>query len=127
MFSGGASADIRGWFWSVVRSLTKEERSLLLQFATGRSRLPVGGFAALPLPFQVSCRVTVVSSGKYPLEAAGEKAISDRKVVVTNRGVFFVFVFLRMRGVKFFFFFLSLSIFCWLLVVVVVIILHTLV
>ncbi|XP_054596634.2 E3 ubiquitin-protein ligase HACE1 isoform X4 [Nothobranchius furzeri] len=35
------------WFWEVVRSLTQEERVLLLQFVTGSSRVPHGGFAYL--------------------------------------------------------------------------------
>ncbi|XP_027886993.1 E3 ubiquitin-protein ligase HACE1 isoform X1 [Xiphophorus couchianus] len=35
------------WFWKVVRSLTQEERVLLLQFVTGSSRVPHGGFAFL--------------------------------------------------------------------------------
>ncbi|CAN0029115.1 unnamed protein product [Scytosiphon promiscuus] len=46
-FRGEASTVLQMWFWSVVRSLTKEERSLLLQFATGCSRLPAGGFRGL--------------------------------------------------------------------------------
>ncbi|CAM9675147.1 unnamed protein product [Ectocarpus sp. 12 AP-2014] len=46
---------LRRWFWNVVRSLTKEERSLLLQFATGCSRLPAGGFRGLgPRTFTVA-------------------------------------------------------------------------
>ncbi|KAJ8411456.1 hypothetical protein AAFF_G00162640 [Aldrovandia affinis] len=35
------------WFWLVVESLTQEERILLLQFVTGSSRVPHGGFAFL--------------------------------------------------------------------------------
>ncbi|AWO97172.1 putative E3 ubiquitin-protein ligase HACE1-like [Scophthalmus maximus] len=35
------------WFWEVVKSLTQEERVLLLQFVTGSSRVPHGGFAFL--------------------------------------------------------------------------------
>ncbi|XP_053736703.1 E3 ubiquitin-protein ligase HACE1 isoform X2 [Synchiropus splendidus] len=35
------------WFWEVVRSLTQEERILMLQFVTGSSRVPHGGFAYL--------------------------------------------------------------------------------
>nr|XP_033793146.1 E3 ubiquitin-protein ligase HACE1 isoform X1 [Geotrypetes seraphini] len=33
------------WFWEVVQELTQEERILLLQFVTGSSRVPHGGFA----------------------------------------------------------------------------------
>ncbi|XP_062848255.1 E3 ubiquitin-protein ligase HACE1 isoform X2 [Trichomycterus rosablanca] len=35
------------WFWEVVEDLTQEERVLLLQFVTGSSRVPHGGFAFL--------------------------------------------------------------------------------
>ncbi|KAG1936203.1 E3 ubiquitin-protein ligase HACE1 [Pimephales promelas] len=35
------------WFWEVVEHLTQEERVLLLQFVTGSSRVPHGGFAFL--------------------------------------------------------------------------------
>ncbi|XP_065198749.1 E3 ubiquitin-protein ligase HACE1-like [Sycon ciliatum] len=35
------------WFWEVVASLSQEERSLLLQFATSLTRLPAQGFAGL--------------------------------------------------------------------------------
>uniref|UniRef100_A0A8C0CVN8 E3 ubiquitin-protein ligase HACE1 n=1 Tax=Balaenoptera musculus TaxID=9771 RepID=A0A8C0CVN8_BALMU len=33
------------WFWEVVEDITAEERVLLLQFVTGSSRVPHGGFA----------------------------------------------------------------------------------
>ncbi|KAG8123990.1 putative HECT domain and ankyrin repeat containing E3 ubiquitin protein [Naja naja] len=33
------------WFWDIVEELTQEERVLLLQFVTGSSRVPHGGFA----------------------------------------------------------------------------------
>ncbi|XP_070306147.1 E3 ubiquitin-protein ligase HACE1 isoform X4 [Odocoileus virginianus] len=33
------------WFWEVVEGITPEERVLLLQFVTGSSRVPHGGFA----------------------------------------------------------------------------------
>ncbi|KAM5326425.1 E3 ubiquitin-protein ligase HACE1 isoform 6-T6 [Glossophaga mutica] len=33
------------WFWEVVDDITPEERVLLLQFVTGSSRVPHGGFA----------------------------------------------------------------------------------
>ncbi|XP_056343695.1 E3 ubiquitin-protein ligase HACE1 isoform X1 [Oenanthe melanoleuca] len=33
------------WFWDVVEELSQEERVLLLQFVTGSSRVPHGGFA----------------------------------------------------------------------------------
>uniref|UniRef100_A0A2K6F7G0 E3 ubiquitin-protein ligase HACE1 n=1 Tax=Propithecus coquereli TaxID=379532 RepID=A0A2K6F7G0_PROCO len=33
------------WFWEVVENITQEERVLLLQFVTGSSRVPHGGFA----------------------------------------------------------------------------------
>ncbi|DBA05170.1 TPA: hypothetical protein N0F65_005020 [Lagenidium giganteum] len=39
--------DLLGWFWEIVEALTDDERSRLLQFATGTSRVPVQGFRAL--------------------------------------------------------------------------------
>jgi len=41
------SSDVIVWFWSLVRSLPEEEKALLLKFATGSPRVPVGGFAYL--------------------------------------------------------------------------------
>ncbi|ETO18353.1 E3 ubiquitin protein ligase upl2 [Reticulomyxa filosa] len=36
------------WFWETVQDMDKEERALLLQFVTGTSKVPLGGFANLP-------------------------------------------------------------------------------
>lgn len=36
------------WFWECVENFTQEQRSRLLQFVTGTSRVPVGGFSNLP-------------------------------------------------------------------------------
>jgi E3 ubiquitin-protein ligase HUWE1 len=35
------------WFWRAVRSFSQEERAKLIQFATGTSKVPLGGFAQL--------------------------------------------------------------------------------
>eukprot|EP00300_Choanocystis_sp_HF-7_P023139 c23004_g1_i1.p1 GENE.c23004_g1_i1~~c23004_g1_i1.p1 ORF type:complete len:331 (-),score=79.70 c23004_g1_i1:16-918(-) len=35
------------WFWAVVRAMSHEQRSRLLQFATGTSKVPIGGFKEL--------------------------------------------------------------------------------
>ena len=35
------------WLWRLVSRFSPEERTLLLKFVTGSSRMPVGGFAAL--------------------------------------------------------------------------------
>ena len=35
------------WFWDILRSFTSEEKALFLQFVTGTSKVPLGGFAAL--------------------------------------------------------------------------------
>eukprot|EP00045_Choanoeca_perplexa_P012032 m.129844 g.129844 ORF g.129844 m.129844 type:complete len:760 (+) comp15859_c0_seq2:37-2316(+) len=35
------------WFWEAVHSLSKEQKARLLQFVTGTSRVPIGGFAQL--------------------------------------------------------------------------------
>lgn len=50
------------WFWQVVRDeLKAEERCLLLQFATGSSRLPLGGFQDLQPLFSIE-----ISNGASP-------------------------------------------------------------
>lgn len=41
------------WFWIVIASFTQEEMSRLLQFTTGCSQLPPGGFAELKPKFQL--------------------------------------------------------------------------
>lgn len=41
-----SSPQIR-WFWEVVASMTSEDRGNLLQFITGTSRVPHGGFTAM--------------------------------------------------------------------------------
>ena len=46
------------WFWQVVEELDKQELALLLQFVTGTSKVPLGGFRALqgisgPQRFQI--------------------------------------------------------------------------
>jgi len=35
------------WFWDIVERMTEEQRALVLQFSTGTSRVPIGGFAEL--------------------------------------------------------------------------------
>lgn len=50
---------IMQWFWEILEGYTTQDRVLLLQFATGSSRVPMGGFAALegaqgPTKFTVS-------------------------------------------------------------------------
>jgi hypothetical protein len=51
--------DVIVWFWQVVYELSPEERALLLQFCTGSSKVPLGGFAGLQgsgevMPFTIS-------------------------------------------------------------------------
>ena len=42
------------WFWQAVESFTQEELSKLLQFTTGSSQLPPGGFGELTPPFRIT-------------------------------------------------------------------------
>jgi hypothetical protein len=35
------------WFWTVINGLNQQELSKFLQFCTGCSRVPIGGFAVL--------------------------------------------------------------------------------
>lgn len=41
------------WFWAVVQEFTQEELSRLMQFVTGSSQLPPGGFKELRPPFLI--------------------------------------------------------------------------
>ena len=41
------------WFWEMMRSLSHDERSMVLQFVTGNERPPLTGFQALEHPFTV--------------------------------------------------------------------------
>lgn len=56
---GDYMAPYTDWFWEVVTEMGQEQRSLLLHFATGSSRLPPSGFQDLHPKF----RVEVQSSG----------------------------------------------------------------
>ena len=42
------------WFWTAVTNFTSEQRAKLLQFSTGSSHLPPGGFSELRPRFQIS-------------------------------------------------------------------------
>ena len=51
------------WFWEILESFDREEKSNLLQFVTGSSKVPVEGFNALqgmngPENFQITRIVT---------------------------------------------------------------------
>eukprot|EP00128_Syssomonas_multiformis_P016983 Colp12_sorted_trinity150504_noHs@20675 len=50
VYSGTLTAESETvrWFWHIVRGLPTEDCVKILQFVTGSSRVPVGGFAALP-------------------------------------------------------------------------------
>merc|ERR1712217_153952 len=41
------------WFWEVVEAFDEEQKGKLLQFSTGTSRLPVGGFKDLVPAFKI--------------------------------------------------------------------------
>jgi len=61
--SNSGNCIVQTWFWEVVAELEPEQRSLLLHFATGSSRLPIGGFAALQPTF--SLEVSSVASPQH--------------------------------------------------------------
>ncbi|KAJ7557451.1 hypothetical protein O6H91_05G127400 [Diphasiastrum complanatum] len=53
-----AASPVVQWFWEVVRAFNKEDLARLLQFITGTSKVPLGGFGALqgisgPQRFQI--------------------------------------------------------------------------
>ncbi|XP_078504436.1 E3 ubiquitin-protein ligase HACE1 isoform X1 [Lissotriton helveticus] len=88
------------WFWEVVQEITPEERILLLQFVTGSSRVPHGGFAfimggsglqnftiaAVPytpnlLPTSSTC-INMLKLPEYP----SKKVLKDRLLVALHCG-----------------------------------------
>ena len=46
------------WFWVVVSDFTREEMARLLQFVSGSSQLPPGGFKELSPKFQITSAPT---------------------------------------------------------------------
>ena len=46
------------WFWALVSGFTREDMARLLQFTTGCSQLPLGGFAELCPKFQITAAPT---------------------------------------------------------------------
>lgn len=46
------------WFWTAVSNFTREEMARLLQFTTGCSQLPPGGFQQLSPRFQITAAPT---------------------------------------------------------------------
>jgi len=52
--SNQQAAHVEDWFWEIVEEFNSEQRCLLLCFATGSSRLPPGGFAALEPSFNLT-------------------------------------------------------------------------
>ena len=55
---------IVAWFWTAVENMTESERTRLLQFTTGSSLLPHGGFQCLEPRFRITVYGTV---GKLPI------------------------------------------------------------
>ncbi|XP_060803597.1 apoptosis-resistant E3 ubiquitin protein ligase 1 [Amyelois transitella] len=56
--AGREWARLLEWFWSAVASFTNAERARLLQFTTGCSQLPPGGFQELNPRFQITAAAT---------------------------------------------------------------------
>eukprot|EP00005_Dracoamoeba_jomungandri_P010878 CAMPEP_0174275398 /NCGR_PEP_ID=MMETSP0439-20130205/59802_1 /TAXON_ID=0 /ORGANISM="Stereomyxa ramosa, Strain Chinc5" /LENGTH=886 /DNA_ID=CAMNT_0015367497 /DNA_START=431 /DNA_END=3087 /DNA_ORIENTATION=- len=50
------------WFWIAVSEFTQEERAKLLQFITGSSQLPIGGFKELSQPITIVRSFTTTDS-----------------------------------------------------------------
>ncbi|GAB1610051.1 apoptosis-resistant E3 ubiquitin protein ligase 1-like [Argonauta hians] len=53
-----AFGKVLDWFWTIVASFTEEQMARLLQFTTGCSQLPPGGFSELNPKFQISATPT---------------------------------------------------------------------
>ena len=48
------SLQILDWFWTIISNFSDEQMARLLQFTTGCSQLPPGGFAELVPKFELS-------------------------------------------------------------------------
>lgn len=66
------------WFWTAVTNLTDDERGRLLQFVTGSSMLPHGGFKELQPTFRITIYDTV---GNLPISHTcfNEICLSDHR------------------------------------------------
>ncbi|CAI9739768.1 apoptosis-resistant E3 ubiquitin protein ligase 1-like [Octopus vulgaris] len=53
-----AFGKVLDWFWTIVASFTEEQMARLLQFTTGCSQLPPGGFSELNPKFQITAAPT---------------------------------------------------------------------
>ncbi|XP_019856800.1 PREDICTED: apoptosis-resistant E3 ubiquitin protein ligase 1-like [Amphimedon queenslandica] len=51
----GVSGQTIEWFWTSVNQLSQEELARLVQFVTGSSQVPIGGFAELQPNFTILC------------------------------------------------------------------------
>lgn len=47
------------WWWEVIDELSTEERAKVLQFTTGLSRVPAGGFKHLRPPFKITLNLGI--------------------------------------------------------------------
>ncbi|XP_067031930.1 apoptosis-resistant E3 ubiquitin protein ligase 1-like isoform X2 [Acropora muricata] len=56
--SGSSFRKSLDWFWTIVKSFTQDELARLVQFITGSSQLPPGGFAELSPQIQISSAPT---------------------------------------------------------------------
>ena len=59
-----ADSSTLDYFWRIVKGFTPDEIADLLQFVTGSSVLPQGGFETLRPPFSIS--VTPPQKGRLP-------------------------------------------------------------
>ena len=67
--------EVLAWFWGAVEALPHEQRARLMQFASGSSRLPVGGFRAHTLGVGDEAEAPALSSsGKTWTGVAGAHA-----------------------------------------------------
>jgi hypothetical protein len=59
-FEGPGGAQLRGWFWAMLRAdFDDGERARLLHFATGSASVPAAGFSALSGPAGRTCPFTL--------------------------------------------------------------------
>lgn len=72
------------WFWAIVASFTDEQMARLLQFTTGSSQLPPGGFNDLDPKFTIS--FTSYSTNSLPTAHTWYVHCIGKNVFVMLRG-----------------------------------------
>merc|ERR1712113_944024 len=94
------AGQVIAWFWEVVQEMSDEERSRLLHFITGSSRLPLSGFEGFRPPIELVVGVgevenlptahTCANQLTLPLYEEKEQLESKLKLAIRTEGFAFL-------------------------------------